>query len=171
MKISATSFARLSLATLAAYAGMAVAAPAFAGEKSDRTIEIDLGDDEELLEKLIAMDAAEIAEVREGFAEARAKIADALDDIEGARVEASKAPDGQLILKIAFSVASSSVSGALGAALNEFRSNLDDAERDLAAADVSAEEKAETQGAIDMIREELSLLEASIDTLVASLKA
>lgn len=43
--------------------------------------------------------------------------------------------------------------------------------RGLAVADVSAEEKVETQGAIEALRAELEALEASLDDLLDALRA
>jgi hypothetical protein len=159
---------RVTLAGAAA-CGLAFATPAMA--KGGDDVVINIGKDGDLLEQLIEMDADGIAEMRAEMAEARAEIAEAIDEIEGAREDVKGVPGGRLILRIAFASARAGASTAVNEALAEARTEVDRAERDLAVADVSAEEKVETQGAIDVLRTELDALEASLGDLLDALRA
>ncbi len=158
-----------------AFAALAAAAlistAAVAGENKGRDIVIDIGEDGELLEQLIEMDADDIADMRAEFAEARADIKEAIADVADARSEVKGVPGGGVILKIAFATARSSVSVAVDEALDEARREIDRAARDLKAMDVSAEERAETEGAILTLREELDLLEIALEELMDALRA
>jgi predicted nucleic acid-binding Zn-ribbon protein len=159
---------RLALAG-AAVCGMAFGSPAMA--KGDDDVIINIGKDGDLLEQLIEMDADGIEEMRAEMADARAEIAEAIGEIENAREEVKGVPGGRLILKIAFASARAGASTAVNEALADARMEIDRAERDLAVADVSGEEKVETQGAIDVLRSELDALEASLDHLLDALRA
>jgi chromosome segregation ATPase len=152
----------------AAAAFMALAAPASA---HGREIVLDIGDGD-LLEKLIALDADGIADMRADIAEARAEIAEAIEDIAEAKAEVDEAPAGaRFIVRIAFSAARAATEAAVSEALDEVHDEIDDAEKRLKTADVSVEERAETQGAIDALREDLASLEDSLEELFAALRA
>ena len=157
----------------AAAAGFLFAAPAMAHdhEHSDHGHTLTIGDDEDLLEKLIALDEEGIAHMRADIAEARADIEDAIKDVEEAREEVKSVPGGRWIVRIAFTAARAATSEAVKEAMEEAREAIDDAERRLATADVSDEERVETQGAIDGLREDLDDLEAALNELVAALHA
>ncbi len=159
---------RLALAG-AAVCGMALATPALARDSDD--IVINIGKDGDLLEQLIELDQAGIEDMRAEIADARAEIAEAIGDIEEAREEVKGIPGARIILKIAFASARAGASTAVNEALSEARTEIDRAERDLVTADVSTEEKVETQGAIDVLRTELDALEASLDDLLNALRA
>jgi len=166
----------LSLSTfvfaLVALAGAAlVSTAAVAGDRKERDLVINIGKDGDLLEQLIAMDAEDIEDMRAEFAEARADIKDAIADISEARAEAKRAPGGGVILKIAFATARSGVSAAVDEALGEARRELDRAGRDLKVKDLSKDERAETEFAIDTLREELDSLEVAIEELMDALRA
>ena len=154
-------------------AGIA-AAPAIAADREDRDrreINIDIGDEEDFLEDLIAMDAEDIAELRTEFAEARAEIAEAAGEIEEARREARSAPGGEMILKIAFAAASAATKSSVDGALAKVERAIDRAEKDLKTADVSDEERVETQLAIDTLRSEMAGLREALADLVAAMEA
>jgi predicted nucleic acid-binding Zn-ribbon protein len=156
----------------AALAGVAlISTAAVAGESKGRDIVIDIGEDGELLEQLIEMDADDIADMRAEFAEARADIKEAIADVADARSDVKGVPGGGVILKIAFATARSSVSVAVDEALGDARREIDRAARDLKGMDVSAEERAETEGAILTLREELDLLEVALEELMDALRA
>lgn len=162
--------ARLAIAGAAA-CGLAFATPALAGDRGDRDIVINIGKDGDLLKQLIELDQEGIEEMRAEMAEARADVADAIKDIEEARAEVKGVPGGRLILKIAFASARAGASTAVEEALGEARAEIDRAERDLVTADVSAEERVETQGAIDALRGELDALEVSLNELLSAMRA
>lgn len=162
--------ARLAVAGAAA-CGLAFATPASASDRGDRDIVINIGKDGDLLKQLIELDQEGIEEMRAEMAEARAEIADAMNDIEEARAEVKGVPGGRLILEIAFASARAGVSIAVDEALSEARAEIDKAERDLATADVSAKERVETQGAIDVLRSELDALEVSLSELLSAMRA
>ncbi len=149
----------------------APSAPASAhGPDADDERVIVIGDDD-LLQRLIDLDQAGIDEMRADIAEARAEIEEAIADIKEARDEAKSVPGGRLIVKIAFTASSKATSEAVTEALGEARREINEAERELETADVSAEERAETQGAIDALRTDLDALEKSLKQLIAELKA
>ena len=158
-----------------AFAALAAAAlistAAVAGENKGREIVIDIGEDGELLEQLIAMEADDIADMRAEFADARAEIKEAIAEVSEARSEVKGVPGGGVILKIAFAAARSSVSVAIDEAMRDARREIDRAARDLKSMDVSAEERAETEGAIVTLREELDLLEVALEELMDALRA
>lgn len=127
---------------------------------------------EDLLEKLIEMDADDIQEMRDEFAEARDDIKDAIGDVEEAREEASQAPGGGAIIKTAFTAARAATSGAVKTALSDVRDAVDAAERELAEmTDISNDERTETLEAIDVLREELVSLEVALEELVDAMRA
>lgn len=158
------------IAVGAAAAGLALATPAYAHD-SHHFLNFDNYDDQDLLEDLIEMDAEDIQEMREEFAEARAEIKDAIGDIDEAREEASSAPGGAVIVKAAFAAARITASAAVDKALREAREEIDDAEVELAAMDISADERVETQEAIDVLRTELAALEDALGELFDALSA
>jgi uncharacterized coiled-coil DUF342 family protein len=153
-------------AALALGAGIFAAAPSPAHEGGQREIVIGEGD---LLEKLIKLDQAGIDEMRAEIAEARADIVEAIADIRDAREELRSVPGGRLIVRVAFAAASEAASTAVAEALKEARAEIDDAERRLASADVTPEERVETQGAINGLREDLAGLESALADLVRAL--
>jgi hypothetical protein len=155
----------------AAACGLALATPALASDRSDRDIVISIGKDGDLLKQLIELDQEGIDEMRAEMAEARADVADAIKDIEEARQEVKGVPGGRLILKIAFASARAGATTAIDEALDEARTEINEAERGLTVADVSAEERIETQGAIDTLRIELDALEASLNELLSAMRA
>lgn len=166
----------LSLSTLVialfALAGAAlVSSAAVAGERKDRDVVINIGKEGDLLDQLIAMDAADIEDMRAEFAEARADIKDAIADIAAARKDVKDVPGGGVILKIAFATARSTASAAASEAMGEARRELDRAGRDLKTKDLSSEERAETELAISTLREELDALEVALEELMDALRA
>lgn len=151
----------------AALLAMLVATPA-----SARTISFNgfsFTDKEPLIEQLIELDADDIEDLRAEFAEARADIADAVRDIEDARRDVEGI--GEAALRGALKVAARAVEKAADKAFAEALSEIDRAERDLADADVDGAERAETQRAIDMLREEIAGLEAALADLAAAMRA
>ncbi len=162
--------ARLAIAAAVA-CGMTLATPAMARNSSSRDIVINIGKDGDLLKQLIDLDRDGIEELRADIADARADIADAINDIEEAREEVKGVPGARIVLKIAFASARAGVSTAIDEALGDARVEIDKAERGLAVADVSAEERAETQEAIDFLRGELDALEVALNELIGALRA
>jgi hypothetical protein len=162
--------ARLAIAAAAA-CGMVLATPAMARDGSSRDIVINIGKDGDLLKQLIDLDQDGIEELRADIADARADIADAINDIDDAREEVKGVPGAGIVLKIAFASARAGVSTAIDEALGDARVEIDKAERGLAVADVSAEERAETQEAIGVLRGELDALEVSLNELIDALRA
>lgn len=157
------------LGAIAAAAAMSFAAPAIAHE--GREIVLDIGDGD-LLEKLIKLDEAGIADMRADIAEAREEIAEAINDIEEAKKDIEEAPAGaRVIVRIAFAAAREATEAGVGEALEQAYDEIDDAERRLKTADVSEAERAETQGAIDALRTDLAALEVLLDELIAALHA
>ena len=169
-QVSFSPLTRLAIAGAAACA-LTVAPPALARDSSNRDVVINIGKDGDLLKQLIEMDAEDIADMRAEIADARADIADAISDIEEAREEVKGVPGGQLILKIAFASARAGTRTAVEEALGDARDEINKAERDLATAKVSDEERVETQGAIDALRTELDALEASLNELIVAMRA
>lgn len=158
---------RFAIAGVAACA-FVFAAPAMARESDD--VVINIGKEGDLLNQLIDLDQQGIEDMRAEMADARAEIVDAIADIEAAREEMRGVPGGRVILRIAFASARAGASSAVYEALDEARAEVDRAERDLVTADVSAEEKVETQGAIDVLRIELDALEDSLGQLLDALR-
>lgn len=149
----------------AAALGLSLAAPVSAQAHS-----FNFDDDEDLLEQLIEMDASDIQDMREEFAGAREDIKDAIADVDEAREEASRAPGGGAVVKIAFAAARAATSTAVNTALAEVRERVEDAELRLAKMkDISDAERVETQEAIDVLREELASLEVALQELVDAL--
>lgn len=134
---------------------------------------LSFGDTEELLEDLIAMDADEIEEMRQDLIDARADIADAIKDIEEAKEDVKEVPMGAAIANIAFRTASATVSASTDMAFNKVRKELKKAEAELKdrRKELGEAEFKETQGAIQMIREELIEIEYALDDLQAALKS
>jgi len=165
-KAAHSSLFKLALAGIAA-GGLAFASPAYA---KDRNITINFGDDGDLLEQLIELDADGIEDLRAELADARADVAEAMEEIEDARSEMADVPGGRLILKIAFASARAGASTAIDEALREARGEIDRAEKDLKTVDVSDEERVETQEAIDVLRTELDALEESLEELMDALR-
>lgn len=170
LKPNIQSIGRIALAGFTA-CGMAFSSPAMARDSSGRDIVINIGKDGDLLKQLIDLDREGIEDMRADIADARADVADAITDIEEAREEVKGVPGARIVLKIAFASARAGVSTALDEALSDARVEIDKAERGLATADVSAEERAETQDAIDALRTELDALEESLNELVDALRA
>lgn len=133
-----------------------------------------IGDeDKDFLEQLIELDASDIEDIRADMADARADIRDAIDEIDEAREEMKSVPGGKAILAAALLAASEVVSEATEEAFSEVRSELDSAETGLAgkAGEISAEELAETKGAIEMLREELTDVEIALAELMQAMNA
>ncbi|GJL95057.1 MAG: hypothetical protein DHS20C05_14620 [Hyphococcus sp.] len=130
-------------------------------------------DDEDLLQQLIDMDADDIEEIRTEMADAREEIREAILEVEEAREEASETPGGGVIVKVALSAASATVSTATNIAFNRVEKKLKTAESDLhdQADEIGAEEVAETQLAINVIREEIGSLRVAISELIDAMKA
>ncbi len=147
----------------------AFASPAGARESSGRDIVINIGKDGDLLEQLIELDKQGIEDLRAEMAEARADVAEAIAEIDEAREEVKSVPGGRLILKIAFASARAGASTAIEEALGDARREIDRAEQELKTAEVDAEELAETQTAIDVLREEINALEASLNELLSAM--
>lgn len=165
------SLTNVTFALIALGGAFLVSPAAVAGEKKDHEILIDIGGDGDLLQDLIAMDAADIEEMRGEFAEARAEIKEAIADIEDAREDVKGVPGGGVILKIAFATARSSASIAIDEGLSQAREEIARAERALMTADVSADERTQTQVAIATLREELDSLQAALEDLIEALRA
>ncbi len=167
----------LAAAGAAALALSFVTSAAMAGDKPNISIDMDSLDfdigDEDLLEKLIEMDAEDIAELRADMAEARADIKEAIREIEKARREAEGSPESKAIIVGALAAAAESVSSSTKGVFQQVRDELDRAERELndAKAGVSAEEFAETSGVIALLREELSEVELALADLIDAMKA
>lgn len=148
-------------------AAMALAAAPAAA----KDVSLSIDNSEDFLEKLIEMDADEIADLRADLAEARIDIADAVDEIADARREAEdKAPFARSIMNVAFRFAGDRVEGEAAGAIREALAELDSAEAELSALSLSDAERAETQAAIDVLRSELPLLLSALDDLAAALK-
>ena len=142
-------------AALAASAGLFAAAPASASPGEIIDIIVGEGD---LLDKLIALDAAGIAAMRDGIAEARFEIERAADDVRRAREEA-RAGRGNRFVALALSAVASEMDSVVARAVASAYAEIDDAERRLAYVDVSPEERDETQSAIDGLRADLGGIE------------
>lgn len=132
---------------------------------------VGFGDRDDILEKLIALDANDIEELRSDFREAQNGIADAINNIADAKEEVRDVPFGGLIAKIAFNAASATVTNATQAAFGDLLEELDMAEIELDTnrTSLGEEEYLETIGAINMIRTEISSIEEAIDELVDAL--
>jgi len=143
----------------------------FAGTASAKSYNLNFDDHEDILEQLIALDADGIDGLQEEFSDARDDIADALDDIAEAKEEIREIPFGGFIAKIAFNVASATVSSATNAAFDEVLGELDLAEEELdnRRQELGEAEYKETGGAIDMVRREISALEKELDKLANAL--
>ena len=131
------------------------------------------GDPDDLLEDLIALDTADIADLRAEMADARDEIQHAIDEIEEARAEVSSVPGGKAVLETALSIASKIASRATREAFEDVRSELDLAEHELAdrSEELGPDEVAETQMVIEVIRVELSQVEAALADLLEVMRA
>lgn len=159
------------LAIFAAAMTMAFSAPAHAGSvEVNHDYRINFDKDKSLLPDLIKMDADDIADMKAEFAKARSDIDDALKDIADARKEAKSAPLGGLFVKIALGAAGGAIEAADGSFDGAFEA-IDRAERDLKTADVSADERVETQTAIDTLRDELTSLQVKLRELAKAMRA
>ena len=126
-------------------------------------------DNADLLEELIALDAKGIADMQADFADARREVDEAVGEVTKAREETRGVPFARFIVRMAFASAAEATTEASREGFAEAHSELARAETDLRVAKVSPEERTETQGAINMIRGELSLLEASLERLSKAL--
>ncbi len=167
MKSLLSAFA-LSIAATAIVSAPAAARDVTIKTGGDRTIV--LGEDGDLLEQLIELDAKGIEDLRADFADARHEINDAIDEIEDARADLRGVPGARFIVRMAFAAAAEATAEASEEAFADAFEEVDRAEDGLRAAKVSAEERTETQGAIEMIRDELGGLQESLDRLSAALK-
>ena len=156
--------------TIAGAATLALAAAPLSSA-SAHSFHLDIDDHEDLLEQLIELDAEGIEDLRADLVEARADIAEAVGEIEEAKEEVKDVPFGGLIANIAFRVASVTVSKATESALDEVRAEMTKAEAELdnRRAELGEAEYAETQGAFEMVREELEYIEDALDDLKAAL--
>lgn len=154
----------------AAVLALGVAAPL--GGASAHSFHLNFDDHEDLLEQLIELDADGIEDLRDELIEARAEIGEAIYDIQEAKEEVKGVPFGGMIARIAFRAASATVSEASETALDEVRSEMVKAERELdnRRAELGEAEYAETQGAFVMLREEMAELEAALEELSQALK-
>ncbi|MEL7486574.1 MAG: hypothetical protein AAGJ87_05060 [Pseudomonadota bacterium] len=166
LKRGAIGVAALSLAALST-----ATAPAFAHD--DKTVVINgvSFSDDDFLQDLIDLDAEDIAELREEFADAKYDVLDAIEDIEEAREDVKGVPGGGMILKVAFGVASKTVSATTGEAFDEVRAALTDAEKELKTkrAEIGEAEFAETSEAIGFIRAGIGEVEIAIAQLTAAM--
>lgn len=159
----------------AAIFAVAAAAPgaAYAHGNNISINGLDFGDDEDLLEQLIELDADGIEEIRVEMADAREDIADAILDIEEAREEAREASGGAVIMKIALGTAGTVVTKTTGKVFREIKADLNDAASELeeTRGEVGEAEYAETTLAISVLREEIASLEAALDELTSAMRA
>ncbi|MFN0023099.1 MAG: hypothetical protein ACKVS5_04295 [Parvularculaceae bacterium] len=169
MRVFSTSLFPIAAA---AVAGAMLVSPAVAAsEKGGREVVINFGEDGDLLEQLIEMDAEAIAGMRAEFTEARAEIRDAISEIAEARADVDGVPGGRVVLKIAFATARSAASMAINEALAEARAEVVRAKSELTTLDVSSAERTETAGALSILGEELDALEATLEELIEALQA
>lgn len=159
----------------AAVFAVSVAAPGAANAHGDNISfnGLNFGDDEDLLDQLIELDADDIDEIRDEMADAREDIAEAILEIEDAREEAREAPGGAVIMKIALGTASKVVTKATDRVFEEITDDLNDAASELETVKVELgdAEYNETKLAITVIREELAQLEAALDELTDAMRA
>lgn len=160
-------------ATALAFGVLGAAAPAVAKVQvstgGDREVVIGKSN-KDLLEELIALDAKGIADMQSDFVDARREIDASIAEVAAAREEAHRVPFARFIVRMAFSSAAEATTEASREGFDEARVELSRAELKLRSAAVSAAERQETQGAIDMIRGELSLLQASLERLAEALR-
>ncbi len=128
--------------------------------------------DEDMIEQLIALDADDIDQLREEMAEARADIRDAIAEIKDAREEVKSAPGGAVIMKVALTTASAIIKRKTRRMFKKVTRELARAEGELAdrRESVGEAEFAETTLAIDVIREELAAIQASLIELTEAMK-
>lgn len=153
-------------AALAAAVGLVASAPANASPGEIIDIIVGEGD---LLDKLIALDADGIADMRDRIAEARIEIERAADDVRRAREDA-RSGRGNRFVALALSAVASEMDSVVARAIDSAYAEIDDAERRLADADVSADERDETQGAIDGLRADLGDIEEALARLMDELR-
>lgn len=166
-----TSIVRqVGAALIAATAAFAFCGPAAAHEEESKGREIIIGDGD-LLEKLIKLDEKGIADMRADIADARREIESAIAEVRKAREDVEETPGARLAVKIAFTAARAATEGVVDEVLGEFRKEIDDAERRLATMDISEGERAETQNAINGLREDLVGLEGALRALIRELGA
>lgn len=134
---------------------------------------LDFGDDENLLEQLIELDANDIEDMRDEMADARIEIADAILEIEDAREEVEETPGGAVVMKIALGTASAVVTKATDKVFEEVKAGLNDAAAELETVrdEIGEAEYSETKLAIAMLREELAELEAALADLTDAMRA
>lgn len=153
-------------------AAFAAAAVLFAGAPASASpgdiIDIIVGEGD-LLDRLIALDAEGIADMRDTIADARVEIERAADDIRFAREEAAEGRGNRLVV-LALSVAAEEIEQIVGGAVAAAYVEIDDAERRLVGVDLSPEERNETQSAIDGLRIDLADVEAALGRLMETLK-
>jgi len=161
---------RKSVIAGAAALSLGVLAPL--GGASAHSFHLSFDDHEDLLEQLIELDADGIEDLRDELVEARAEIGEAIYEIEEAKEDVKGVPFGGMIARIAFRAASATVSGASETALDEVRSEMAKAERELdnRRSELGEAEYAETQSAFVMLYEEMAELEAALNELSLALK-
>ena len=168
----------LGFAAWSVLAAIAVAAPAatpaFAHDRDGSTIIVNGVNfsDDDFLQDLIDLDADDIADLRDEFADAREEVLDAIQDIEEAREDVKGVPGGGVILKIAFGVASKTVSAATSEAFDEVRDALSEAEDELQdkREEVGEDEYDETSKAISVIRAGIADIEGALAELTAAMR-
>ena len=153
-------------AMIAAAALAFAVSPAAAAERN-----FDFGDDKEMLAELIELDADDIAEMRAELAEARIEIEDAIAEIAAERAAIEDQPVfARAIMKIAFGFAGARIDNEALEAFDEALAALAEADTELKLADVSDQERAETQAAIDLLQAELPALRALLERLGDALR-
>ncbi|MBY0422901.1 MAG: hypothetical protein K2Q06_11405, partial [Parvularculaceae bacterium] len=162
------AFARLAAAVALGLFGSMSAGPAAAQAPVERVVV--LGQDGDLLKQLIELDAAGIEDLRRDFEDARSQIEQSIGEVERARAEARNLPFGRFAVRLAFASAATATTESAQQGFRDARASLQKAEIDLRSADVSAAERAETQGAIDMIRGQFVGLEDALQRLAIALK-
>ena len=167
-------FTKMALVGAAVFA-FATAAPTAASAHNDGiTINgLSFGDDEDVLQQLIDMDADDIEELREEMADAREDIADAILDIEEAREDVKEAPGGAVIMKIALGTASKVVTKATGKVFYEVLTEISAAAEELETVrdEIGDAEYTETRLVISVLREEIASIEEAISELTAAMRA
>lgn len=165
------NFSRLALAGTAAL--FLHAAPAAAHDTDGLHINgFSFESTEDLLDRLIDLDADDIDALRTDLSEARADVFDAIKDVEEARDEAADIPGGGFIYRIAIKIASRAVKDSTHEAFQEVSERLFDVEEELdqRRPEIGEAEYAETNTAISVIRTGIADIELAIDELLAAMR-
>jgi DNA repair exonuclease SbcCD ATPase subunit len=134
----------------------------------DKARDIIIGEGD-FLEKLIALDQADIDSLRADLADARRAVEETIAEVRDLRAELRDAPGARFVVRVAFTAAREASQTAVDEALTRARAELDEAERRLPKMEISAAERRETQGAIKALRADLVDLEAALRELIAAL--